>query len=215
MEPQRFDFFILEQAILKNFLRPQFITTVYQGHLGGKIGQKQRLFHSGVATTDNHNLLTAVEEPVAGRTSRNAKAFKGLFALQPQPLGPRTGTEDHGIGSIERAAIAFGLKRALAQVEVHNHIANDLTAHRAGVLFHLHHQLRTLNLHKGWPVFHLSGGGQLPTRLHALHQHRLQHRAARINARSIARRSGANNQNLGVFCLGHERHLSALQSLSR
>ena len=115
----------------------------------------------------------------------------------------RAGGEDHRVGGIDRAAIALGGEGALRELEVGDDVHDDLAAHGAGVLFHVDHQLGPLDLGLARPVLDLGRGGQLPARFHPLHEDRLQHRAAGIDAGGIAGGAGSDDENLGVAGLGH------------
>ena len=77
--------------------------------------------------------------------------------------------------------------------------------------FHADHQVRTLHFGIAGPVLDFGGGGQLATRLHALHEDRLEHGAARIDTSGVAGRAGADDQNLGMACVGHGGSLASKQ----
>ena len=70
---------VIEQALLQDFFRAQAVAAMDQGDLGGKIGQVKRFFHRRIAAADHHDLLAAIEKPVAGRAGRNAKALEFLL----------------------------------------------------------------------------------------------------------------------------------------
>ena len=103
--PERFDLGVFEQPILKDLFRPQFVAAVDQGHLGGKVRQEQRFFHSGVAATDYHDFLTAIKEPVTGRAGRNTEAFERVFRRKTQPFCAGSGGKDQSIRCVNGAAV--------------------------------------------------------------------------------------------------------------
>ena len=64
-----------------------------------------------------------------------------------------------------------------------------------GLRGHLVHQPGALHrFRKAWVIFHIGGDGQLPAWLHAGNQQRRKPSARGIDSRSIARRSGAQNE---------------------
>ena len=66
------------------------------------------------------------------------------------------------------------------------------------------HQFRTLDAHRvGRPVFHVGGGHQLAALFNAGHQHRVQVGACGIDRGAVACRTGAKNQDFGVFGSSH------------
>ena len=201
--PERFDLWVLEQAVLKDLFGSQFVAAVDQGHLGGKVRQEQRLFHSRVAAADHDDLLSAIEEPVACRAGRDAKALERLFRRKTQPLGAGSGRKDQSIRCVNGAAVGVRREGAFGQIQRGDQIADDLGSHGAGVRFHADHQVRTLHLGIAGPVLDFGGGGQLATRLHALNKDRFQHGAAGINTRRVAGRTGPDDQNFCMSCFGH------------
>src|SRR4051812_23675157 len=67
------------------------------------------------------------------------------------------------------------------------------------LLLHLLHQPGALDhIGKARVVFDVGGDGELPARLDALDQNRLQHRPRGIDRGSVARRAGTDNDNFGV-----------------
>ncbi len=205
MIPERHDLFVLHQTVNQDLFRAQRVTTVDQSHLRGKIRQEKSLFHSSVPAADHNDFLTAIEEPVTGRTGRHAKALEFLFRLKAQPFRTCTCCQDHSISGVNRATVALRGEGAFGHIKAGDQIADDLTAHGAGVFFHLHHQFRALNVDEGRVVLNLSRGGQLTAGLHTLHEQRVQHSAACVNPRSIARRAGTDDKNFRMPRIRHGR----------
>ena len=77
--PQDFHLGVLEQPLLQDLFGAQAVAAVHQCHLGGEIGQEQRLLHGRIAAARHHDLLPAIKEPVAGGAGRNAKALELFF----------------------------------------------------------------------------------------------------------------------------------------
>src|SRR3546814_8823536 len=69
------------------------------------VGEIKRLFHSGVPTTDDDDLLAAIEKSVASGASRNALALKQHLAFQTQPLGLGARRDDQRVGIILHATV--------------------------------------------------------------------------------------------------------------
>ncbi len=203
MVPQDFDLWVVEQAVLQDLLGAQLVAAMDQRDLRGEVGQEQRLFDRGVAAADHHDLLAAIEEPVAGGAGRDAEALEMLFAGQTQPFRLRPGGQDHGIGGVDRAAVGLRGEGAFRQVDGDDDVGDDLGADGLGMCFHPDHQVRALNLGVAGPVLDLRGDRQLAAGLDALDQDRFQHGAAGIDAGGIAGRARADDQDLAVTCLGH------------
>ena len=99
----------LKQFILQNLFCPQRIPAVYQGHLGGDVGEIERFFDGGVTTTDDNDFLIAIEKAIAGRAGRNPLAHKLLLGGQTQVTRTGTGGDNERIAGIN-AAVAFQRK---------------------------------------------------------------------------------------------------------
>ena len=170
--PQHLDLFVFKEAILQDFFGTETITAVNHGDLGGKICQEQCFFHGGVAAADHDNLHAAIEKAITGRTGRYTKAFEGFFAIEPEPFCPCARRQNHRVCGVGIPRVAFRNERPLRRVEFSDDIPDDFSAHRGGMLLHLHHELRPLNFGKARVVFHLGCGRQLAARLNPLHEDR-------------------------------------------
>ena len=74
------------------------------GDLGGKAGEEEGLFHSGVAAADDGDLLAAGEKAVAGGAGGDAVADEGLLGGEVEPAGAGAGGDDEGAGADGLAA---------------------------------------------------------------------------------------------------------------
>ena len=202
--PQRHDLVVFHQPVDQDLFGPQFVAAVDQGYLAGKIGQEQRLFYGRVAAADHDNFHAAIKEAVTGGTGGYAKALEFFLTGQAQPFGPRAGGQNNSIGGVGGAAVAFGGEGAFGDVQIGDDVADDLGAHRGGVFLHFHHQFGALDLGETREVFYLGGGGQLPARLDPLHQNGFQHGTAGVDSGGVSGRAGADDQNFGMACLGHD-----------
>src|SRR3546814_3688033 len=79
------------------------------------VGEIKRLFHSGVPTTDDDDLLAAIEKSVASGASRNALALKQHLAFQTQPLGLGARRDDQRVGIILHATVTKQAEGTLGQ----------------------------------------------------------------------------------------------------
>src|SRR3546814_10643527 len=77
------------------------VAAVDQRHIVAMVGQVQRLLDRGVAATDHHDLLAAIEEAVAGRAGRDALAAQFLLARNAEPFGLRTCRDHQRFGHID------------------------------------------------------------------------------------------------------------------
>ncbi len=195
---------MLEQPLLQDALGAEMIAAMHDGHLRGEVGQEQRFLDRGVAAADHDDFLAAVEEAVAGRAGRDAKALEFFFRRRAEPARLRAGGEDHGFGEIDVAAVAGQPERPLREVELGDEIGDDLGADMGGLLFHLLHQPRTLD-HVGEAriVLDVGGDGELAAGLDALDQDRFQHRARRVDRGGVTGRAGTDDDDLGVNGGGH------------
>src|SRR5688500_17342107 len=66
---------LLEQLVLHDLLRAQFVAAVDEGDLAADVGQVQGLLDRGVAAADDRDVLVAEEEAVAGGASGDTLAL--------------------------------------------------------------------------------------------------------------------------------------------
>src|SRR5262245_59121864 len=131
-----------------------------------------------------------------------ALAFLLRRQLQPTRLG--AGRDDHGVCEVAVAGLAFELERPVAQIDLAHVVADELGPHMLGLLLHLLHQPGTLDdVCKARIVLDIGGDGELATGLDALKEDRLQHGAGGIDRGRIARRPGADDDELGAVELAH------------
>jgi hypothetical protein len=197
--PDHLDLRMLEQAVLQDAFGAEVVAAMHQRHLRGEVGEEQRFLHRGVAAADHHDFLAAIEEAVAGRAGRDAKALEFFFRRHAEPARLRTGRENHAVGEIDVAGVAGEPERPMRELELVDEIGDDLRSDMDRLLLHLLHQPGALDdVGEARVVFHVGGDGELPARLDALDQDRLQHRARGVDGRRIARRAGTDDDDLGV-----------------
>ena len=111
--PDHLDLRMLEQPLLQDLLGAQAVAPMHQRHLGGEIGEEQRLLDRGIAAADHQHFLAAIEEAVAGGAGGDAVAAEFLLARQIEPARLGAGRENQRLGEIDVAGIAFDAERAL------------------------------------------------------------------------------------------------------
>ena len=97
--PDHLDLGVLEQPVLQDALGAQAVAAMDQRHLGGEVGEVERLLDGGVAAADDHDLLAAEEEAVAGGAGRDAEALELLARRQAEPLRLGAGGDDQRIAA--------------------------------------------------------------------------------------------------------------------
>src|SRR3546814_10098166 len=107
-----------EKPCLKNLFSAERIPAVDKGHVMAVVGEIKRLFHSGVPTTDDDDLLAAIEKSVASGASRNALALKQHLAFQTQPLGLGARRDDHHVGIILHATVPTKAEETLGNNKI-------------------------------------------------------------------------------------------------
>src|SRR6516165_774888 len=80
--PEHRDFRILIKPLLQYALGAQVVAAMHESHLGGKIGEKQRLLDRGIAAADHQNMLAAIEKAVASGAGGNTITAKLLLRRQ-------------------------------------------------------------------------------------------------------------------------------------
>jgi hypothetical protein len=138
--PDHLDLGVLEQAILQDTLGAEMIAAMHDRHLRGEVGEEQRFLDRGIAAADHDHFLSPVEEAVAGRAGRDAKALELFFGSDAEPARLRAGGEDHGFRQVNVAAVAGQPERPLRQFELVDEIGDDLGADMRRLLLHLLHQ---------------------------------------------------------------------------
>ena len=186
--PDHLDLGMLEQPVLQDLFGAERVAPVHDRHLGGEIGEEQRLFDRGIAAADHDDFLVAVEEAVAGRAGRHAVALELLLGGQIEPARLRAGRDDQGVGEIDVAGIAGQPERPLRQLDLADVVGDDPGADMLGLLLHLLHQPGALDdVGEARIILDVGGDGELAAGLDALDQHRLQHRARGIDRGGVAR----------------------------
>src|SRR5690606_12986065 len=181
----------------------------------GEVGQEQGFLDGGVAAADDHHLLAAIEEAVAGGAGRDAEAL--IFGLggQPQPLGLGAGGDDDGFGQDFRARVQRQAEGALGQVGLDHDVVDDLGPDMLGLGLHLLHQPGALNgFGEAGIVLDVRGDGQLAAGLKPGDDHRVQRGAGGVDGGGPAGGAGTDDGDTDGTSLGHGAYLGA-DSLKR
>ena len=181
----------------------QAVAAVDQRYFAGEIGQEQRLFHGGIAATDDDNFLAAIKEAVAGGAGRYAKALELFFGRKAKPFRLRAGGQNDRVGCVDGAAVGLRDERALRQIKAGDDIGDNLGPHGFGMRFHPQHQVGTKDMGVAGPVFDFGRDGQLAAGLDALHKDRVQHGAGGIDGSAVACGARAYDQKSGMSRLAH------------
>src|SRR3546814_11880546 len=102
------------------------------------VGEIKRLFHSGVPTTDDDDLLAAIEKSVARGASRNALALKQHLAFQTQPLGLGGRRDDKRVGLILQATVPKQAEGTLGQNHIDDMVVQHMRADMHGLTLNVH-----------------------------------------------------------------------------
>ena len=88
----------------------------------------QRFFDSGVAAAEDEHFLLLVEEGVARRARRNAKALELLFVGQAEPLRLRAGRNHQHVAGVDLPAVAREPERLCLQIGLDDVVLDHLRA---------------------------------------------------------------------------------------
>jgi hypothetical protein len=133
--------------------------------------------------------------------------MKAVSEGRPRYLAEAPGGNDQGVAGVF-AAVALERERALAEIHRVDVVKDDLGLEALGVLQKALHQLGALHaVHVGRPVVDLGRGHELPALGDAGDQHRIEVGACRIHGSGVAGGAGAEDQDFGVFGVGHGKYL--------
>ncbi len=162
---------MLQSSLLHDLGGSQLIAAVDDVHAAGELGHVQGLLHGAVATTDDGHRFVAVpgEGPIAGRAGGHAQALGAevLLALEPQPVGRRSGGDDHCVGPISGVCVSDQYEGTCGQIDPDHVLRADPDVEAQGLIAEgLHHHLPVDPLREAGVVLHLGGVHQLSTRDH-------------------------------------------------
>ena len=176
--------------------------------LAGEAGEEESLFHGGVATADDGDLLTTGEEAVAGGARADAMADEGLLGGQIEPSGAGTGGDDEGAGE-DGFGADLELDGALGEIDGVEMTHAELGAEAGGLLLHVLDELGTLYAFgPAGKVFDQSGDGELSAGLVAFEDEGLEIGAGGVDGGSEAGAAGAEDDGVAKVEFRHRAPLS-------
>ena len=171
---------------------------MHDGHRPGELGQERRLLDGGVAAADDHDVLVAEEEPVAGGTPGHAVAGEALLVRQAELAVGRAHGQDDRAGPVDGAlAVGDGLDRAL-EGHLGHVVGHQLGAEPLGLGPHVLHQVGAHDaVAEPGVVLHLGGVHQGATGGDgALEDQRLQVGPGGVDGGGVAGRSRADDDDV-------------------
>ncbi|VXB86091.1 hypothetical protein BACI9J_570002 [Bacillus altitudinis] len=164
--PRELDLRVVHRAVLHDLRRTQRVLAVDDRHLVGEAGEERRLFHRGVATADDSDVLLAEEEAVAGRAPRDTVAGQALFVGETEVAVRRAGGVDDREGLVRLARADGDLLDLAGQVDGDGVVVQDLGTELLGLLLHLDHEVGALDpLGEAGEVLDLGRLGEFTARL--------------------------------------------------
>ena len=154
-----------------------------------KACEERRFFASGIAATDDQNVLVSEKRAVACGTCRNPSALLFGFTRGVQPHGFCSGADDDGMGQ-ESLTFDHDFVGTLAQVHLVDVFVFNFQTETLGLFPELHHHLRAGNTF--WvagKIFDIAGEHQLSTGHVASEHEGVEHGPSGIEAGRVACRS--------------------------
>ena len=175
MLEQYFNVFRSEHTFLHSLRCSQIVLTNNQIYFTTQPGQISSLLASGISTTYNSHVFSAIEESVASCTSTNTSPTECLFWRQTQVLGSCTRCNNHGIRLDHLLPVDRNLVRMTGKVNIRRDPETNIRSETFRLFSHIFHHHRTGHAFRvSREVFHFRGRGQLTTHLHSRVQHRIQ-----------------------------------------
>src|SRR5262249_30047749 len=205
--PHHFDLRMLEQALLQDPFRTEAVAPMHDRDTFGKVGEKECLFDSRIATADDYDVLALVEKAITGRAGRDPVPLELLLRGEVKPACLRSRRNDQGITAVGVPGITLEAERASVELDLDDLVHNHLGPHVLRLGPHLLHQPGSLDdIGEARVVLHVGRDRHLPAGLRALDDDGLEHGTRRINRGGIACGAGTENENFAVFG-GHRERL--------
>ena len=171
---------------------------MHQHHTAADVGEIQRLLDRGIAAADHHDVLSFVEEAVAGGAGRDAAAHEFRLRGQAEIFRRSAGGDDQRIAGVVRG-IAFENKRPSLEAHPVHMVGHHLGLEALGVTLKALHQLRALDaVGIRGPVVDVRGRHELAALRDAREKHRPQVGARGVYGGGVARRAGTEDQQAGM-----------------
>ena len=133
---------------------------MHQRDLAAEAGQEVGLLHGGIAAADDHDLLLAIEEAIAGGAGADAMADQFLLGGQIEPARFGAGSDDERAG-FDPLAIEVQAERAFGEIGVDDFAIEIDGAETLGLLFHVLDEIGAVDAFgESGEVLDLGGQGQ-------------------------------------------------------
>ncbi len=177
------DLLVAARAVQHDPRRAKLLSPVEQVDLAGKLGEEDGLFHRRIAATHHDNFFAAEKVAVAGGARGNAVADQLLFRFEAQQPRRSAGGDDQRlrlVASLPRS----DLERSAAQVRLGHRARLELGAEARRLLAHVLDQVRPEDaVREAGEILYHRGQRELPARLVAVNDQRLQVGARSVNGR--------------------------------
>src|SRR3954452_18440810 len=187
------DLLVVLRALLHDLRGAELVAPVDDGHALGEAGEEGGLLHGGVAPTDDHNVLVAEEEAVAGGTGRHPAAQQALLVVQAQvPVLGARGHDDR-VGPVLLAADLDDL-RGSGEVDLGDVAGDQLGPESLGLGAHVVHELRALDaLGEAGEVLDVGSGHERAAELRTLEHQRVEVRTGGVDGSGVPGGTGPDD----------------------
>ena len=188
-----------EQLVDQDRLGAKTVAAMDDGDVARDVGQVERLLDRGVPAADDHDVLAAVEETVAGGAGRHALAHELLLRGQPEVARRCAGGDDQRVAGV-LAVVADEAQRAGGEVDGVDVVEDHRRVEPLGVRLEPGHQVRSHDaVGVGRPVVDLGRGHQLAALRETGDQHRLEVRTRGVYCRGVTGGTGSQDQQAGML----------------
>lgn len=193
------DFRILNDALLHDVGGAQVRFSDNHIDLFAKPCEVGRFLACRVAATYDSDRLFAVEEPVARGTCRDTAPLVVLFGLYAEELGTCARGDDDRVGGPPFVVVNLHTLGRGAEVHFGDHARTYVCAETLGLAAYVVHHLEGFDaVGIAREILYFGGNHKLSARLHALEEDRVEVSARGVDGSGVARRSGADDETLGV-----------------
>src|SRR4051794_15197210 len=187
------DLLVVLRTLLHDLRGAELVAAVDDGDALGEAGEEGGLLHRGVTPADDHDVLVAEEEAVAGGTGRYPAAEQALLVLQAEVPVLGAGGDDDGVRPVLLAADLDDLGRC-AEVDLGDIVGHQLGPESLGLGAHVVHELRTLDaLGEAGEVLDVGGGHQRAAELRTLEHQRVEGRPGGEHGPGVPRGAGPDD----------------------
>src|SRR5437879_4529019 len=194
--PDELDLGILERALLHDLGGAEGTAPVDDLHLTSEPGEIQGLFHGGIASPHDHDVLVLEEEAVAGGAGRDAAPHELGLVGEPDQLGGGASGDDHG-ERLDRRVPGRDTEGASTEVDLRDVVADHLRAEALRLALEMLHEGRPVDaVDEAGIVLDERGQYELTAPLESREHEGGQIRAGGIDRRREAGRAGPDDDDL-------------------